>query len=481
MYNISINVYYTAVMQQRTLDLETIRSAARSELEHNWTGSYYAPHLEGAFPDEFFWDDCFIIMGLAEDNPRRAQELLMRMPDMQGPRGAFANQVVDTTRPSSWVERMNFRPGNSIDAPEEHVTSGISQPPMLAEATMAVVATADREDRQTILDRLVPSIISYHQWLFDTRDINGDGLVTQIHPYETGMDNTPPYENLVMDSRTRLQRGLTSGTMMTLFSPAIGTLRRDFKHADPSERMHNASIAQYQLLTRRLARYGYDMRQIERDWTIPLVEDVTYNSIFMRANRLLISLADMAGIRLPEKLEAQMIVQESGLQELWDPQRKAFFSRNARTRELLTTKTIGSLMPLYATFLPYQQREQLIDDLIDPTQFMTPFPVPSVPLRPAFDTKRRPLHDSRRYWSGPSWLWMNNLVGIGLRQNGEDETAEIIEDKALANYQTLMSEQQRGAFEYYHPITGEGLGVHPFSAAAATIIQFANKRLAKAV
>lgn len=474
-------------MPEHVLDFEAIKAHAREELQRNWTGEYFAPHLEGAFPDNFLWDTCFVAIGLAEDEPELAASLLLQLKRYQWPNGMFANQNVDATRPGTIIERANFRTDKSRDAPENLPTSGFSQPPMLAEATLAVAEKLDKDERSVFLDEMVPSITKYHEWLFDTRDINGNGLVTQIHPYETGMDNSPPLELHVMDNRTQMERLLTSRLIMAVFGPAIDSVRRDFRHAPRHQRMHNASVAQYQLLTRKLARAEYDIDKILADPTIPLVEDVTFNSIFVRANQHLQTLAEQAGIPLPERLRSQIDAQRSALNHLWDPYHKTFYSRDARTKLPLKIKTIGSLMPLYATKLPVPHRDHLLDDLTDTSQFWTQHPVPSVPLKPSFHHDGRPLHDSERYWAGPWWLWMNSLIIDGLEQNGDHELAAMIRHRSLQTIANLHRSSGKMAYEYYHPGSGEGLGVYPFSAAAAMIIRLVNetaeahKGLAKAL
>lgn len=468
-------------MHQQALNYDRIKGQARSQLEQNWTGEFYAPHLEGAFPDNFLWDTCFVAMGLAEDDPIHAGTQLVQLMRYQWPNGMIANQNVDKDRRGTIIERLNFRTDKSPCAPEDQPTSGFSQPPMIAEATMTVAQNLPPAEQQRFLEVMLPGIISYHEWLFDTRDINGDGLVTQIHPYETGMDNTPPYERLVMDGRSDLERLLTSKAIMTICGPLIGGLRRDFKHADPEHRMHNNAVVQYQLLTRKLARHHYDIGAIVADESIPLVEDITFNSVFVRANQHLENLAALANIELPDKLQAQIERQQGALAKLWSPQQKTYFSRDARTKQLIPIKTIGSLMPLYATRLDEDHKNALVDDLTDPSQFWTKFPVPSVPRKPAFDDKGRPLHDPNRYWGGATWIWMNGLLTDGLERNGEPDVAHALRQKSLRLFVHSIRLQKKGATEYYNPYSGEGIGVFPFSAAAAWIMRFADIELAKAL
>ena len=50
----------------------------------------------------------------------------------------------------------------------------------------------------TILADLVPKLVSYYEWWANTRDIDGNGLVTIIHGWESGLDASPAYD-LMLD------------------------------------------------------------------------------------------------------------------------------------------------------------------------------------------------------------------------------------------------------------------------------------------
>src|SRR5918996_444969 len=82
------------------------------------------------------------------------------------------------------------------------------------------------------------------------------------------------------------------------------------------------------------------------------------------------------------------------------------------------------------------------------------FPVPSTD--PA-----SPLFEPRRYWRGPVWLIVNWMIADGLGTCGRADLADRLREDSLA----LV--RRHGFFEYFDPLTGEGLGGANFTWTAA--------------
>ncbi|MCI0713063.1 MAG: hypothetical protein L0154_23105 [Chloroflexi bacterium] len=90
------------------------------------------------------------------------------------------------------------------------------------------------------------------------------------------------------------------------------------------------------------------------------------------------------------------------------------------------------------------------------SRFWTPFPVTTTPTDA--ETFAPDL-----YWRGNVWPCVNWLIYKGLRRYGYDALAEELAARSLA----LL--EQSGFWEYYHPITGHGLGGKQFSWAAVMV------------
>jgi len=85
-------------------------------------------------------------------------------------------------------------------APEGTHTSGITQPPVMA-LSAPMVATAFLAGNEAMsqaerndLSVLLKSTINFLTFLRNYRDPESSGLITVVHPWESGLDNAPPWD-----------------------------------------------------------------------------------------------------------------------------------------------------------------------------------------------------------------------------------------------------------------------------------------------
>lgn len=127
------------------------------------------------------------------------------------------------------------------------------------------------------------------------------------------------------------------------------------------------------------------------------------------------------------------------LHRLWQPDAHRFAPRGRRGP--VAAHTVVDLLPLLTGTLPPDIAASLVRDLADPATFAAPFGVPTVALDdPAFDPGRM--------WRGPAWVNTNWLLVEGLERSGHGAAAAELAARTL----DLV---RPGAFEYYHPLTGE--------------------------
>jgi len=99
----------------------------------------------------------------------------------------------------------------------------------------------------------------------------------------------------------------------------------------------------------------------------------------------------------------------------------------------------------------------LVKTLENAHVFGPAYPVPSVPLNSIW-------FDPQRYWQGPSWFNTNWLIIDGLKRYGYKEHAEALRESMLE------AVKEHGFYEYFNPMSGEGLGAPDFSWTAAITI-----------
>lgn len=429
---------------------------ARIILGANDRGNYTIP-AENLYPHQWLWDSCFIAIGLRHVDVDRAQTELLSLVKGQWSNGMIPNMIF-SSEPQYRQDRDFWRSWISPYSPDGVATSGITQPPMLAEAVWLVGQRLSLAERRSWFKLMLPHIQSYHEWLYRERDPHQEGLVLLLHPWETGLDNTPPWTH---ELHSHLMPAWIRLLKKTRFDRVIGLLRRDRHNIPTEQRLSTLETLSYFDAQRRLRRKAYDTIKI-LDHGLFSIEDLTFNCIFIRANQRLVDISRTLHHQLPQELINKMTRSERALGQLYDPYTKSHWSRDFITHRLLKQPSIASLMPLYAGIVSKDHAEHLVNLLENEHVFGPTFAVPSVPLDSS-------SYNPQLYWQGPTWVNTNWLIIDGLRRAGYSDHADALTETTLAMVQA------NGFAEYFDPTTGEPLGAQNFSWTAALVLDLLKK------
>jgi glycogen debranching enzyme len=424
---------------------------ATALLQQNDRGTYTVPAGD-LYPHQWLWDSCFIAIGLRWLDVDRAKTELTSLLRGQWSNGMMPNMIFsDESRYRR--DRNVWRSWISPYSPDTVATSGITQPPMLAEAVWQVGQRLNATERKAWYTQMLPSIVAYHQWLYNDRDPHQEGLVLQLHPWETGLDNTPPW---MSELHEHLMPWWVRAIRATRTTWVVNAFRRDLHYVPPGQRFSTLEVLSLFDAQRRLRRKAYDTIQI-LEHGLFAIEDLTFNCILIRANTRLQEIAKAAHYELSTVLLDNMQKSEKALESLWDEYGRTYWSRDFITHRLLKQPSIATLMPLYAGTISKERAEILVRQLEDDQKFGPAYPVPSVPLD-------SPRFDPDRYWQGPSWLNTNWLVCEGLKNYGYHDHADALRETSLEMI------AKSGCSEYFDPNTAEPLGARDFSWTAALAI-----------
>lgn len=420
-------------------------------LKQNDRGSYTIP-ASGLYPHQWLWDSCFIAIGMRHYDIKRAQAEILHLLTGQWHNGMIPHVI--------FADKKNFSPDHNIwrswlspDAPNRVATSGITQPPMIAEAVVKIGKKLPIHERRSWYKTVFNPLLRYHQWLYDERDPHNEGLTLQIHPWETGLDNTPPWmHELHQHLLPWWIRGLKSSRLLWIGE----LLRRDTKYVPATQRLETVDALAFFSIQRRLRRKIYNTDQIlpRADFTI---EDLVFNSIFIRANEHLAAISKTINQPLPKDFIERTNKTREALNSLWEPYSGQYYSRNFVTHELIKIPSIATLLPLYSGSIPKEQASKLVHLMNDSHFFGSKFPVPTVPLN-------SPWFKQHTYWQGPVWINTNWLIIDGLIRYGFTDEAKLIKNKSIE----LM--QNSGFSEYFSPLDGSAAGANNFSWSAALAI-----------
>ena len=412
---------------------------------------------QGLYPHCVLWDSCFIATGLSHYDLKLAKAQVEQFFSAQWQDGMVPNILFNKDFKYFW-DRWIWRSWISPNAQAKIPTSGITQPPMLAEAIVRIGKQLAPKERALWYKSVIEHLIAYHSWLYEYRDLSHNGLITLIHPWETGLDNTPPWLASLRHQHNPFYLNLIGWLKIDKLADH---LRIDAHYVDPKQRSTTLEALRLYDALRLIRRKRYDNAKILKHPTFA-IEDIAYNSIFIRANTHLRDIADTINYQLPECLIANMRASERNLNQLWDDERKSFYSRSHKTKNLLREDSIASLLPLYSGAITKTQADLIVKTMQDQSLYQTKFPLPSVPINSSWF---KPM----RYWQGPTWININWLLIDGLERYGYKQLASELSE------QTIKLVKNSGFNEYFNPIDGCAAGVHDFSWTAALIIDLLSK------
>jgi hypothetical protein len=409
--------------------------AARAILRANDRGGYTVP-TAGLYPYQWNWDSAFSALGwMTFDEPRAWRELTR----------LFEGQWPDGMMPHIVFHRWN---GDYFPGPEvwrtrhDPPTSGMTQPAVLATAVRRCWEGAkDRPLAEANAAALYPCLLAWHRWWAAARDPEQTGLVAMLHPWESGMDNSPAWDEAF--ARVRPE-------------PVSAIRRTDTGHVDPSMRPSEDFYKRVIALVDLYAGLDWEPARLWRETPFKIA-DLAINSILHHANRDLLALAERFGSASErDEIAARLNLSAQAIERLWSGQAGIYYSFDLMAGESIPAATSAGFLPAWAGVA---RREQLaaMSKTLDRWRAALGYLVPSTSPEDA-------RFEPRRYWRGPVWAVVNFMIGQGFAECGAVETAQRIRDDTAA----LIS--RAGFCEYFDPRNGEGLGGGDFSWTAAVAL-----------
>ncbi|MGW4562441.1 MGH1-like glycoside hydrolase domain-containing protein [Streptomyces sp. NPDC004561] len=410
-------------------------------LDANWTGGSTVPS-RNLYPHQWSWDSAFIAIGLRHVSPQRAHAELETLLSAQWADGRVPHIVFNPSVPlDAYFPSPDFwrsaTAGRAAGAPRTVQTSGIVQPPVHALAAWLVHRADPGLSRaRGFLARVYPHLAAWHRYLLHRRDLGGGGLVSVVHPWEQGMDNSPCWD-------APLAR-ITP-------APARSFRRADLDHGAPEDRPTDLDYGRYVRLAADYRDAGYADGGGEF-----AVEDPAFNALLIASEHALARIAGELGAAgtarhaRAERLTAALV------ERLWDPRAGMFLCRDLRGGGLIRERGVSGLVPLLLPGLPREIAAALVGTLCGPHFGLGG----RTRLVPSYDLLGEAF-DPHRYWRGPAWFNTSWLLERGLRLHGERARADALREAVLELADTT------GFAEYVDPYNGEACGATGFGWTAA--------------
>jgi hypothetical protein len=435
--------------------LDRLAADSRDVLDANWLTGSTLPS-RSLYPHQWNWDSAFISIGRSWYDEGRAHQELRSLFDAQWANGKVPSIVFNPS-----VAEDAYFPGpafwqtstRSASAPKHVETSGITQPPLHARAALEMHRHAkDVEGSKAFLAEMYPKFVAEHDYLVRHRDPTGIGLPAVMHPWESGLDNSPVWD-----------RDLTEMVIPDGAVPPY--VRHDLEHGDPKDRPTNEAYDRFVFLAARYRDSGYDDAVLVD--TVPfLVSGPLFNSIHLWSEHALADIARIIGQDPTPHKETAERIHDALTTELWDSDMNRFCALDVVRRERSAEDTIVSFLPLLDPALPKHQVQAIVADLHSASfhpDAKISFVVPS------YDLLSKGF-DERQYWRGPIWINTNWMLIEGLRQHGYHSLADQV---ALSSLRLVA---KSGFREYFDPFDGTGFGTTGFGWTAALTLDLVERQ-----
>lgn len=407
---------------ERAIEREAERVYASNEVD---TGTEYY-HMPSArtYPSLFAWDSAYHAITMLHLDPGRAQRELETVFSQVAADGHMPHEVLvpcAATRARPLKNAMRWLVQWQYDS---RMASHLVDPPVYVYAAERVYGlTRDRAWLRRVWGNLARCL----DYLLDSRDVFGDGLISIFHPWEAGTDLSPQ------------------------LLPALGI--------DPRSRRGAFDSAVHAVTLYRFCNHrSWDPRALAGANRF-VVEDLTMNCVAIRA----LGSAARLGADADDQLAASRYrsraetMAEALERVCWDERAGCYFPRwDSRSPRLARIRTAASLLPLFTGLARPDRVERLVrEHLLDPSRFWGEHIVPFNPrdelsgLRPWLE---------RRLWAGHCiWINFNWMLAVGLYESGYlRESREIAE-------RTARMVALEGFWEYYDSRTGRGRRVRDFT------------------
>ncbi|MEM8906374.1 MAG: trehalase family glycosidase, partial [Bacteroidota bacterium] len=408
------------------------RNAAKAVLEANWTGQFTKP-APSLYPHQWNWDTGFIAIGYAHYDLEKAMTELRSLFAGQWANG-FLPQIIfhpETAETAQYFPGADFwQSHRSAHAPSAPQTSGITMPPVHGFVLWNIYQRAlDKETAAAFLKSFFPKVMALHRYLYQHRNQQEEGLIHLIHPWESGTDNSPVWDQVLRTIDTDL-----------LTIPDYE--RKDLQHKKAQlHRPTDLDYDRYVYLVDLFRQHQYDDAAIARHSPF-LVQDPLFNAILVYSNTCLLEIAQLLGEDVSELVHWNELTTYAMNEKLWNEERGIYDAWDLRKNERMPSYSASGLIPMLGNIPNQDQAERMLQTLLG-TGFIGSDEAPMY-FCPTY-SKNGPAFNAEKYWRGPIWVNMNWLLYHGLLNYDFKETAQQVRQE------TLDLLEKHGFYEYFDP------------------------------
>lgn len=375
--------------------MEKLRVDVAAMLDAQWVPEGYCAPNTVVYPFQWLWDSCFHAVIWAElGDPRSVIEL---------------RTALSVQSPDGFVPHMNYVRDRSAHASLWGRTgaSSITQPPMYGHAIASLVRKG-----VDVSEELIVQAIDGLWFLLRSRRRTLSGLIELCHPWESGADDSPRWDDLCPG-------GFDFDRWQAHKSSLVGSIHRN-EHGSP---IHNDRFA---------------------------VGSVSFNAL-IAFNAF--ELDEVLGVSELRDAAEDLV---EALRTRWSDEHATWKDEGPIGHRSGAARSLDGLLPLLV------ERDEtrvaaVVDQLVDPTQHGGAF-------GPSGVHRQEATYAADQYWRGPSWPQLSYLIWLALLRAGR------VDEAVAVAVGTQRGAARSGLAEYWHVDTGEGFGAIPQSWAGLAIV-----------
>jgi len=276
--------------------------------------------------------------------------------------------------------------------------------------TVARIYEVTKDKR--FLNELMPRMISHYSWFHRFRS-DENRLISIIHPWESGWDNSQRWDKLL---------GIKKGEREEINKGKMFLFKEYQKLKWNNEKILKSNLFAVQPVDFNCL-YSYNLRVLSR--LCKIKKDLDNMEVFLK-----------------RAMEVEFAIEKVMKQD-------DYYVDYLKSKERKSKIKSAAMFFVLMTDIDFDADSLMKNHLLNDKEFGTRYPAPSVSI----DT---PLMNPDEYWRGNVWININWFIVQGLIKRGYKTEA-----RKLIN-RTLSLVRKSGFREYYNPFNGKGLGAVSF-------------------
>ena len=426
------NIQFTDI-HNSTASNKVIIEKAKKVLLGNKKNGFTLPTNNKLYPAQWNWDSGFIALGYSYFNIKYAFDEISTLLKGQWKDGMIPHILFHDLNTNYYPNHTVWNCGNKIHS------SGITQPPILAIMLKKILDKKTIENSEVSkIKSMIKKIKKYHEWLIKYRDPKKTGLVSILHPWESGYDNSPLWDysmkEIKIEKNLKYKRG-------------------DNKVINPEYRPLDDDYDRYVTIKNHLRKNKYNPKSLY-DKSMFNVVDVGFNSIFLKANKDLLKLLKKFNFE-HKNIQKIILKSKNQITKLYKKKKGVFTNYDLKNKKEISVPSITNYFILFADLKNQFINKKIIKNLKKHNKekrylFSS--------IKPNYNK-----FEEKRYWRGPVWINCNWIIYQGLK-NKDKKFADKIKET------TINLIRKSGFYEYYSCKTGKAFGASNFSWTASLFI-----------